>query len=136
MNVNVKCFLAITSIIHIIIPKGILTYVFLEALQYSGHIRPPPEFARPLVLRQVHEQPRPQSGIPDPPGELPVSVLPALRHVRVLPELNREHRVEEVLHVPLGGVGDVKAPVDRRDVDDGEAFYHIGVPGRIQWQIF
>ena len=55
------------------------------------------------------------------------SYFPALRHVGVLLELDREHGVEEVFHVPLGGVGHVEAPVDRRDVDDGQALHHLRV---------
>ena len=55
----------------------VLTYVFLEALQNSGYVGPPPELARALVLRQVHQQPRPQPRVRDPLGQLPVSVLPA-----------------------------------------------------------
>ena len=55
----------------------ILTDVFLEALQNSGYVGPPPELARALVLRQVHQQPRPQARVRDPLGQLPVSVLPA-----------------------------------------------------------
>ena len=55
------------------------------------------------------------------------SYFPALRHVGVLLELDRKHGVEEVFHVPFGGVGHVEAPVDRRDVDDGQALHHLRV---------
>jgi hypothetical protein len=61
----------------------------------------------------------------DPLCQLRVRLLPDFRDGQVLRKRDRLERVEEVRHVPLGGIGDVELPVDRRYVDNDDTINDI-----------